>query len=175
MVATSTTALDFPAALDRLIDGYSISRAPWMDGMALRLWGSEEGRPYIALRLPVNYRALIPYCVTQDDLTARDWRVVSDRQPFPFSKEPQTPQDGETFSGALLAVLDGARAWRTGWNHADQYIYRWGMMPDGGGTPYIAFRNHLGRRYPWTVNHSDLLAGDWAVSEAADDAIKTGA
>ncbi|WP_433067394.1 DUF2829 domain-containing protein [Dactylosporangium sp. CS-033363] len=88
------------------------------------------------------------------------------------------------FSSALVAVKNGAKITRTGWNGAGQYVVFQAGYPDGiainantaaatglaEGTvcsfrPYLMFCTADGQFVPWVASQTDLLADDWEAHE----------
>jgi hypothetical protein len=82
------------------------------------------------------------------------------------------------FSEALLALKDGRRVMRNGWNGKGMFIY---LVPAGnyfpttsvakayfGGQlvpykPYIAIKTVDEDVVPWLASQTDLLATDWSI------------
>ena len=68
------------------------------------------------------------------------------------------------FSGALIALKNGYRLARTGWNGKGMWIAL--QTPDEGSAntlPYIYMITVDGHRVPWLASQTDLLADDWVV------------
>lgn len=87
------------------------------------------------------------------------------------------------FSLALVALKDGARMARSGWNGADMFVVLQAGYPDGiainqntaeatgieQGTvcrfrPYLMLRAADGSFVPWAPSVSDVLAEDWVTA-----------
>lgn len=70
------------------------------------------------------------------------------------------------FGSALVALKDGKRVYRKGWNGKGQYIEL--QRPDAHSKmtlPYIFIRTVTGDLVPWLASQTDLLADDWDVFE----------
>lgn len=76
------------------------------------------------------------------------------------------------FSEALIAVKNGSRIARTGWNGKKQFVY----LDSGKGVlnpnlreitePFLVIRTQQGMYQPgWLASQADLLAEDWYVRE----------
>ena len=84
------------------------------------------------------------------------------------------------FSTALLAIKDGCRVFRRGWNGVGMFIFLvsgsrftvnraplLGIYPEG---TVIDYRGHIdmktadGSIVPWIASQTDLLADDWIVA-----------
>lgn len=81
------------------------------------------------------------------------------------------------FSEALLAVKDGKKIARKGWNGAGQYVYHvpaasYAAQTDVAKeefgeevpyTAYLAIKTVQNTVAPWLASQTDLLADDWEV------------
>lgn len=70
------------------------------------------------------------------------------------------------FSGALVALRQGFRLTRQGWNGPDQWIQL--QVPDRYGKitlPYLYIHTVKGDLVPWMASQTDLLSDDWAIVE----------
>lgn len=87
------------------------------------------------------------------------------------------------FSLALVALKNGARMSREGWNASGQFVVLQAGYPDGIGInrntaeatglpegtvckfrPYLMLRTADGSFVPWVPTVSDVLAEDWATA-----------
>lgn len=84
-----------------------------------------------------------------------------------------------TFSQALIAIKDGARAARSGWNGKGMFVFLvpgsrfnvnrpplLGIYPEGTEIDYHAHIDMScanGQIVPWMASQTDLLADDWEV------------
>jgi hypothetical protein len=82
-----------------------------------------------------------------------------------------------TFDKALIAIKDGSRAYRTGWNGKDMFVFLvpgstfkvnrpplLGIYEEGTEINYhghIDMKTADGMVVPWLASQSDLLAEDW--------------
>lgn len=69
---------------------------------------------------------------------------------------------GLDFSYALVALKQGAKLRRAGWNGKDQWIQA--QFPDELSkmtAPYIYIRTQQNDFIPWLVSQGDLFALDW--------------
>ncbi len=87
------------------------------------------------------------------------------------------------FSEALIAVKDGEKILRSGWNGANQFVIKAGgytlneLSPDSDYArsgidgeitiaPYLILKNAQGIMQPgWIPSQGDLFADDWKVQE----------
>jgi len=69
MMMTEQTTIDFPVAIQRLMDGERITRLDWKDEGSYGLL--HEGK--LCLRLPTGLHTWI---VSEGDLNANDWVIV---------------------------------------------------------------------------------------------------
>lgn len=85
------------------------------------------------------------------------------------------------FDTALLALKNGRKLARTGWNGKGMFIYLvpgstfavnrpplLGIYPEGTTIdyrPHIDMRTANGECVPWVASQSDLLSDDWVVVE----------
>jgi hypothetical protein len=70
------------------------------------------------------------------------------------------------FSQALLAVKDGQRISRAGWNGAGMWVAI--QRPDKNSKmtlPYLYLRSAHGQLVPYLLSQTDVLSDDWAVRE----------
>ena len=69
-----------------------------------------------------------------------------------------------SFSWALMALKDGERVYRSGWNGKDMWIKI--ERPEGGDamtSPYIYMKTADDKFVPWLASQSDLMDEDWEV------------
>lgn len=70
--------------------------------------------------------------------------------------------EGMDFGWALLALKQGARVSRAGWNGPGQWLK---LQPVESGwkmtLPYIFIRTVGGDFVPWVASQTDMLAEDW--------------
>lgn len=87
------------------------------------------------------------------------------------------------FSVALVAVKDGAKVARKGWNGKGMFIFLvpgstftvnrpplLGIYPEGTEInyhPHIDMRTADGQIVPWLASQTDLLADDWIILDGA--------
>jgi len=87
------------------------------------------------------------------------------------------------FSVALIAVKDGAKVARKGWNGKGMFIFLvpgstfkvnrpplLGIYPEGTEInyhPHIDMRTADGQIVPWLASQTDILADDWIILEGA--------
>lgn len=68
------------------------------------------------------------------------------------------------FEGALKALKEGKRAFRSGWNGKNMFVHV--QYPDARSKmtePYIYLQNAQGGLIPWIPSSGDLFAEDWMV------------
>lgn len=66
------------------------------------------------------------------------------------------------FSWAILALKNGHRVSRDGWNGNGMWLEA--QFPDAGskmGLPYIYMSTVMGNLVPWLASNTDLFADDW--------------
>lgn len=76
------------------------------------------------------------------------------------------PMNALSFGHALIALRDGKRVARSGWNGAGQYLQL--QVPDDNSKmrhPYIYISPVDGRFVPWVASQTDMLANDWKIVE----------
>ena len=72
-----------------------------------------------------------------------------------------------SFSGAILALKDGERIARRGWNGKGMWLGLQKPDPHSHMTlPYIYMSTVTGDLVPWLASQTDVLADDWEVVEA---------
>lgn len=70
----------------------------------------------------------------------------------------------QPFENALVALKQGDRVYRAGWNGKEMYVKVQDPYPCGRMTlPYMFFFTADGDRVPWAASSSDLLANDWVI------------
>lgn len=72
------------------------------------------------------------------------------------------------FSLALVKVKEGKKITRSGWNGANQFIFKVGDKIDTVGqycfAPYLVLKNAQGIIQPgWIPSQGDLFADDWEI------------
>jgi hypothetical protein len=91
----------------------------------------------------------------------------------------RTRQGGFSFSSALVAIKDGARVARAGWNGKGMFLFLvrgstfkvnrpplLGIYPEGTEIQYhghIDMKTAQGDVVPWVASQTDLLAEDWQI------------
>lgn len=66
------------------------------------------------------------------------------------------------FSGAIIALKQGQRVYREGWNGKGMWLAL--QTPDAHSkmtAPYIYMKTAQNDVVPWVASQSDLLASDW--------------
>ena len=87
--------------------------------------------------------------------------------------------DEYDFSDALVALKDGKKVKRSGWNGPDQFVFLvtgstfivnrpplLGIYPEGTEVNYHAhldIKNQQGTVVPWLASQGDLLSDDWVI------------
>lgn len=69
-----------------------------------------------------------------------------------------------SFSGALLALKDGRRVARAGWNGKGMWVAL--QVPDAHSKmtlPYLYMKTADDKLVPWLISQTDALADDWTV------------
>lgn len=69
-----------------------------------------------------------------------------------------------SFSKALIALKQGYKISRAGWNGKGQYVAI--QRPDANSKmtlPYIYISTVQGDRVPWLASQTDMLSEDWTV------------
>lgn len=72
-----------------------------------------------------------------------------------------------TFGGALVALKDGCRVSRSGWNGKGMWLKL--QRPDDHSKmnlPYIYMKTADGHLVPWLASQTDMLAEDWSIVDA---------
>jgi len=71
------------------------------------------------------------------------------------------------FGEAIIAMKDGKRVQRAGWNGKGMWIAA--QYPDENslmdGGPYVYISDPNGKRFPWNASQQDLFADDWKILE----------
>lgn len=91
---------------------------------------------------------------------------------------------GFSFSSALVALKDGMKVAREGWNGRRMFLFLvggshfkvnrpplLGIYPEGTGIDYhahIDMKTAQGYVVPWVASQADLLADDWVIVEPVD-------
>lgn len=71
-----------------------------------------------------------------------------------------------TFSQALYCLKNGKKVSRKNWNGKGMWIAL--QTPDDHSKmslPYIYMKTADGHLVPWLASQTDILAGDWSISE----------
>lgn len=147
-------------------------------GRVERFWMDHRGKTVIAtssegVRLEIHGPSA-------RDALLKGWRRWYDGVTAALSPR----QYGLDFSQALVAVKQGLKIWRPGWNGQGMFVVFQQGYPEGIGInfntaratgltegtvvaflPYLMFRTVEGAFVPWVASQADLLADDW-ISEA---------
>jgi len=76
------------------------------------------------------------------------------------------PVNDLSFGAALIALQEGQRVTRAGWNEANMFLQL--QVPDEHSKmqqPYIYMIPVDGKLVPWLASQTDMLAQDWQVIE----------
>lgn len=90
----------------------------------------------------------------------------SPKEAFEEAYEPIT---GMSFSSALVAMKEGKKVARTGWNGKGMWLH---LFKSQGGTylsrplaDHIMMATADGKFVPWLCSQTDALANDWTIVE----------
>ena len=77
-----------------------------------------------------------------------------------------------TFSDALIALREGKRVARRGWNgrgmylfHVKKWTYTDARQDNYPNLPFIAMKTADDKVVPWLASQTDMLSDDWEVVE----------
>lgn len=69
------------------------------------------------------------------------------------------------FEKALIALKQGHKVGREGWNGKNMFVYLSPTSWVGENTlePFLVLKTPDNKHVPWVASQTDILAGDWAV------------
>ena len=91
----------------------------------------------------------------------------SPEEPFEEAYQPIT---GMSFGHAIVALEEGQKVARSGWNGKGMYLLHAGSgtfhingRPEGKLLPFLVMRTVTGDYVPWLASQTDMLANDWQI------------